>query len=142
MKGKVHPPKISIFLVACSDIYPSRLSWCEPQSFSYGDVCLLSNKMGLNCARLVLLKALSLYKKDNMFYFKMNLAGISKRSNIFSELKLGVGFCLNSDETSLCLIIINYVYVPLMPVTDLIPSLESFCFVILQISMDVAAHDR
>ncbi len=29
-----------------------------------------------------------------------------------------------------------FVYVPLMPVTNLIPSLESFCFVILQISMD------
>ena len=29
-----------------------------------------------------------------------------------------------------------------MPVTDFTPSLESFCFVILQIPMDVAAHDR
>ena len=50
--------KIQIFPLAYSAVYPSRLFWCELQSFVHRDIKLLSNIMGLNGTRLVVIKAL------------------------------------------------------------------------------------
>ena len=58
-KGPVHPKsKIHVFPLTCSAIYQSRMFWCELPSFEdivCRDFCLLSNIMGLNGARNVVL---------------------------------------------------------------------------------------
>ena len=61
LKGEfIQKAKQHIFPLKCSAIYPSRMFWCELQSFgdiSQRDVCLLVIIIGLVGIRLVVLKA-------------------------------------------------------------------------------------
>ena len=89
-------PRIHIFPLTCSAIYPFRSFWCELMSFggiSRTDVCLLYSIMELDCTQFVVLKV----PKNTLKWFNSNVSLVAQynKPTLFGAVSCTIFFLLN-----------------------------------------------